>query len=84
MCRKMKPDLILVDWDMPNMNGIDFIQNYTMQTIGQMPTIIYCITEYIETNVNQALQSGANTFIMKPLDMPSLRQKLEETNVLRR
>ncbi len=82
MVRRNKPDAIMVDWDMPNMNGVDFIQTYQAQVIGQKPVIIYCVTEYIDTNVNRALQLGADSYLMKPFDLNDVQQKFAECGLL--
>ena len=82
MVRRNKPDAIMVDWDMPNMNGVDFIQTYQAQVIGQKPVIIYCVTEYIDSNVNRALQLGADSYLMKPFDLNDVQQKFAECGLL--
>lgn len=76
LCRQNRPDVILVDWLIRGMSGVDFLNTYSMQLIGKKPLIIYSVTEYIDTNVNQAIHAGADTYLLKPYDMAAVKQTL--------
>ncbi len=82
LCRRAKPDVILLDWLMPGMSGIDFLNTYAVQLIGRKPLIIYCITEYLEQHVKRALHAGADAYLLKPYDQAAIRQTLDEATRL--
>lgn len=71
------PDLILVDWDMPVMNGWEFIQAVRAQhEYDDLPLMM--ITAHTDAeSVTQALQAGANEFVMKPFNEEIIREKLQ-------
>ncbi|MGH9353552.1 MAG: response regulator [Terriglobia bacterium] len=72
-----QPDLILVDWDMPVMNGWEFIQAVRSQReYDGLPLMM--ITAHTDAeSVTQALQAGANEFVMKPFNEDVIREKLQ-------
>jgi two-component system chemotaxis response regulator CheY len=76
-CREKLPDLLMVDWNMPVMDGITFIQALRQLPGGDRPTIILCTTENDLTHIEAALKAGVNEYIMKPFDGPILHSKLE-------
>ena len=57
-------DLILCDWNMPEMNGIDFLREYRSSG-GEVP-VIMVTTETHATKIQEATNAGANGFIAKP------------------
>ncbi|MGH9451614.1 MAG: response regulator [Terriglobia bacterium] len=72
-----QPDLILVDWDMPVMNGWEFIQAVRARhEFDGLPLMM--ITAHTDAeSVTQALQAGANEFVMKPFNEEVIREKLQ-------
>jgi two-component system, chemotaxis family, chemotaxis protein CheY len=73
MCLAGMPDKIIVDWHMPGMSGIEFIQSLRLQPEGQVPFVIYCATENDPKTIARALAAGANDYLLKPFDRDSLR-----------
>ena len=64
-CQGQKPDLILLDWHMPVMNGLEFLKVLRTMTGGDTPKVIFCTTESEMNNIMQALSAGANEYVMK-------------------
>ena len=72
------PDLILLDWHMPVMNGLEFLKVLRAMPDGNIPKVIFCTTESEMSNIIQALELGANEYIMKPFDGEIVKGKLAQ------
>lgn len=72
------PALIMLDWHMPVMNGIEFLKALRAQENGKEAVIIFCTTETQMDCIQDAITSGANEYIMKPFDEEIVRGKLEQ------
>lgn len=68
-------DLILMDWNMPNMLGIDAVKAIRAQ--GNTTPILMVTTEGEKMNVVHAIQSGANNYMVKPFNADDFREKVE-------
>jgi two-component system chemotaxis response regulator CheY len=75
-CRNKMPDAILLDWNMPVMDGIEFLQALRRTEGGKAPTVVFCTTETDVQHIQIALESGADEYLMKPFDRDSLTAKL--------
>jgi two-component system, chemotaxis family, chemotaxis protein CheY len=75
--RMGRPDLVLVDWDMPVMDGYAFINAVrSNHEYDSLPLMM--ITAHTDPDsVMQALQAGANEYVMKPFNQDVIREKLE-------
>jgi two-component system, chemotaxis family, chemotaxis protein CheY len=72
-----RPDLVLVDWDMPVMDGYTFV-NTVRSKPEYDPLPLMMITAHTDPeSVMQALQAGANEYVMKPFNVDVIREKLE-------
>lgn len=71
------PDLMLVDWNMPNMDGITLIRE-VRKTNKSLP-IIMCTTESEKSRVLEAVKAGVNNYIVKPFTVESLGEKINAT-----
>jgi two-component system chemotaxis response regulator CheY len=69
-------DLVLVDWDMPVMTGIEFVQLVRRNHDFDALKIMMVTTNNTEAKVTLALASGANDSLMKPVSKESLEEKL--------
>ena len=76
------PDVILLDWNMPVMNGIDFLRKLRQMAGGDGPVVVFCTTENDMAHVQEALAAGANEYIMKPFDSDIISSKLEQVGVV--
>ncbi len=81
-CENKLPDFIMLDWNMPVMTGIEFLKALRDMPRGMEPIVIFCTTENDMDHIQQALESGANDFIMKPFDREIIRAKLEQNNIM--
>jgi len=75
-CAQRMPDVILLDWNMPLMTGIDFLRSLRSMKDGSIPTVILCTSESDIEHIREALDAGANEYMIKPFDKETLRAKL--------
>ena len=76
------PDLVLVDWNMPVMSGIDFIRAVRELQIYDPLPLIMVTTNSESTYVGEAMEAGANLYIQKPCTFEALRERLEQLGLL--
>lgn len=81
-CKKKLPDFILLDWNMPVMDGMQFMKAARQLPDGQNPVIVFCTTENDINHIQEALGSGANEYIMKPFDADIVRGKLSQLGLI--
>ncbi len=81
-CKAKMPDLILLDWHMPVMNGLEFLKALRAMPGGTSPKVIFCTTESELNNIMQALSSGADEYVMKPFDADIIKGKLQQIGLL--
>lgn len=81
-CLQEMPDIIMLDWHMPVMNGIDFLKSLRVVEGGQHPVVIFCTTETNFSCISDALSSGANEYVMKPFDEAIIKGKLDQLGVI--
>ena len=81
-CQKKIPDAILLDWNMPVMDGIEFLQKLRQMDQGDVPKVIFCTTENDMSHIQTAMQAGANEYIMKPFDSGILESKFIQIGIL--
>ncbi len=73
----VSPDLLLVDWNMPNMDGLTFVKEYRAK--GGSSPIIMVTTESEKSRVIEAIKAGVNNYVIKPFTPDVLSQRIEET-----
>jgi two-component system chemotaxis response regulator CheY len=81
-CREAMPDAILLDWNMPRMDGLAFLGNLRQMEGGQSPVVVFCTTENGIDKIASALAQGANEYIMKPFDSEIIQSKLQQVGLL--
>ena len=81
-CRAAMPDAILLDWNMPVMTGIEFVRRLRALPGGGSPIVIFCTTERKIEQIQEAVEAGANEYIMKPFDIGILEAKLAQEGLL--
>ncbi len=75
-CSETMPDIIILDWNMPNMSGMEFLKWLRGTSAGKAPKVIFCSVETDKSKIAKAIQAGANEYIMKPFDADIIREKL--------
>lgn len=84
LCRTLRPDVVLLDWDLPTMGALDFLRGVGAFEPDQRPTILLCATEHDPQQFVLAKAAGAAHYILKPFDKETVAAKLAEIGVLDR
>ncbi len=78
MCAEAMPDVILLDWNMPSMDGYEVLRHVRQSPLGDRPKILFCTTENDVGAIARALRAGADEYIMKPFDREIMVAKLDQ------
>lgn len=81
-CQKSMPELIMLDWNMPVMDGMAFLLQLRKVPGGDKPVVMFCTTENGMDRIQAAMAAGATDFIMKPFDKEIVRGKLIQNAIL--
>ena len=81
-CRAAMPDAVLLDWNMPVMNGIEFLRQLRTEPGGEEPIVVFCTVENDLEHIRAALDAGANEYIMKPFDGEIIAAKFAEAGLV--
>lgn len=81
-CRETAFDVILLDWNMPVMGGMEFLDALNAEPAIHRPKIIFCTTENSQDHIRSALTHGADDYMMKPFDREILSRKLQSVGIL--
>lgn len=71
------PDVVLLDWNMPVMSGIEFLRALGERNVQPRPKVVFCTTENGTAHIRAALDAGADEYVMKPFDRDTLASKLQ-------
>jgi two-component system chemotaxis response regulator CheY len=82
LCKAKLPDFILLDWNMPVMDGLTFMKAMRQLPKGDGPVVVFCTTENDMAHIQEAITAGANEYIMKPFDADIIRGKLDQLGLL--
>ena len=81
-CRTELPDGVLLDWNMPVMDGITFLRAARAEFGPDQPRIVLCTTEAELARIVEALSAGAQEYVMKPFDADIIGGKLVQLGLL--
>ncbi|MGY3584189.1 two-component system chemotaxis response regulator CheY [Bradyrhizobium sp. USDA 4341] len=81
-CKQALPDAVLLDWNMPVMDGFEFLVQLRRMPGGDQPKVVFCTTENGIDHISRALHAGANEYIMKPFDKDIVIAKFQEVGLL--
>jgi two-component system chemotaxis response regulator CheY len=81
-CRDSLPDLVLLDWNMPVMDGLSFLKAARAEHGPGRPVVVLCTTENGFERIVQALEAGAQEYVMKPFDAEILGDKLVQLGLV--
>ncbi len=71
------PDVVLLDWNMPVMSGMEFLRALRRVDGGMEPKVVFCTTENDIAHIRAAIEAGADEYVMKPFDRETLHSKLQ-------
>ncbi|MEM8875324.1 MAG: response regulator [Planctomycetota bacterium] len=69
--------LIMIDWNMPNMNGFQLVQE--IRKFDKSTPLIMCTTEAEKARVVEAIKAGVNNYVIKPFTPDSMMEKVNAT-----
>jgi len=81
-CKTGMPEAVLLDWNMPVMNGIEFLRELRKLPNGDAPKVVFCTTENEFSFIQEALAAGANEYIMKPFDKDIVESKFSQIGLI--
>ena len=81
-CRGAMPDVILLDWNMPAMSGIEFLRFLRAEPGGDAPKVVFCTVETGLDRIREAIDCGAAEYIMKPFDSDIMQSKFALAELL--
>jgi two-component system chemotaxis response regulator CheY len=81
-CRQSMPDAILLDSNMPAMSGMDFLRALRREPNGSKPVVVFCLTECDFQQITEAVQAGANEWLLKPFDRAMVQQRFSDAGTL--
>jgi two-component system chemotaxis response regulator CheY len=81
-CQEELPELVLLDWNMPVMNGLEFLVAARKEFGPDRPIVVLCTTENAFERIVEALDAGAQEYVMKPFDAEILGAKLTQVGLI--
>lgn len=81
-CRTQMPDAILLDWNMPVMDGLSFLKSLRAEPNGKKPVVVFCTAERSVEKITEALDAGANEYVMKPFDSDIIESKFFQAGLI--
>lgn len=81
-CIAEMPDCILLDWNMPVMDGLEFLKEFRKLSGSENVIVIFCTAVNEMSKIQEALEAGANEYIMKPFDIEVVRDKFIQTQII--
>ena len=82
VCMKAMPDVVLLDWNMPVMDGMSFLKKLRQVPDGAEPIVIFCTARSEVEDIQEALTEGADEYLMKPFDGDLLQDKLRQAGAI--
>ena len=82
ICRREMPASILLDWNLPVMNGIDFLHDLRAMKGVKQPVVVFCSSEFDMAHIEEAMNSGADEYVMKPFNSEIIESKFRIVGLL--
>ena len=76
-CKASMPDLILLDWEMPVMTGVQFVAALRQMDGGVTPKVVFCTSKSDAPDIHKGIDAGADEYVTKPFDEQTLLVKLQ-------
>jgi len=81
-CERNMPDVVLLDWNMPVMDGLEFLKAVRAREDFEQPIVVFCTTENDMSHIRTAIEAGANEYIMKPFDREIIEAKFSQVGLM--
>jgi two-component system chemotaxis response regulator CheY len=81
-CRASMPEVILLDWNMPVMSGLQFLGKLGELNPAHRPKVMFCTTESDDSVITSGIAAGAAGFVIKPFNEQTLRTALERIGAI--
>lgn len=81
-CHEEMPDCVLLDWNMPVMDGMEFLTALRESPGGEDVVVVFCTTENDMKHIQEAIKAGANEYIMKPFDRDIIEAKFAQAGLM--
>lgn len=75
-------DVVILDWNMPVMDGLECMQTLRADASIAQPKVIFCTTENDFSKIQTAIMAGADEYVMKPFDEAIIAGKLRQIGIL--
>lgn len=82
ICTQNMPHAVLLDWNMPVKNGLEFLQELRAMSDVSQPIVVFCTTENDMSHIQEAISAGANEYIMKPFDSEIIESKFSQVGLI--
>jgi two-component system chemotaxis response regulator CheY len=76
-CRTAMPDLVITDWNMPVMSGIEFVTALRAIPTARPPKVVFCTTNSGARDIHKGIDAGADEYVIKPFDEAALVSRLQ-------
>jgi two-component system chemotaxis response regulator CheY len=76
-CRAAMPDLVITDWNMPVMSGIEFVTALRAIPAARPPKVVFCTTNSGARDIHKGIEAGADEYVIKPFDEAALLSRLQ-------
>jgi two-component system, chemotaxis family, chemotaxis protein CheY len=81
-CKREMPDVVLLDWNIPVLDGLGFLKALRASDGGGSPVVVFCTTENELSRIQEAIVAGANEYIMKPFDRDIIETKFAQVGLI--
>ena len=81
-CKAEMPGLVLIDWDMPVMTGIQFVTQLRALDATHRPKVVFCTSRSDTQDIFKGIEAGADEYVTKPFNQVSLKAKLERIGAI--
>ena len=81
-CDKSMPDVVLLDWNMPILDGLEFLKALRARKVEKQPLVVFCTTENDMSHIRTAMEAGADEYIMKPFDREIIEAKFIQVGLI--
>lgn len=81
-CDKSEPDVVLLDWNMPVLDGLEFLKALRSRQMTKQPIVVFCTTENDMAHIRLAMEAGADEYIMKPFDREIIEAKFIQVGLI--